>query len=1033
MGCSQIESKKPVHSSNTKKKNRENKIEKKEEKKIEEIPEIKGSIIEENKTENQKLRASPPLNQSVEISNKGGNISISLEERDNSKINILIPLSNGGKWEKEYNKDEIVEKIIEDFKKENNSIIPPKFNVDWKCNNNPLKFNQKIKDILPKKIPSVILDYSLDTKGLNISKEKNMPEIIGKPLSKPFEICCFNKKKKVIKIIEFNPNEITKNEIDSFGPSSAYCNGNNHLYISGGENNRKVTLSYVWDVDLINKKINKIQKEIEPKKNHSMIFIPNNYVFIIGGNDKKTFYLDINNKEIYPYCDLNFERIEPALILMGDELYCFDNIKKTNSELTFEKTNLKKMPKWELIKPNFDSTISDEKLRQKFFGITKLDDENIIFLGGNMDNSTNNNKPINMNYKYNINTNLIEESKTPFKQINLSEKTFINYDNNRDYILPEFNRVTPEVIFFNKKKNQLDTIHFGQEEIKNPNINLNKKSDKLKNKNPQFNFGLKKNEKFDFNMPQFNEGFDLKVNKNEIEIDKNGLDGNLNVNSKIPNFNNHLNLKNPNLKDPNIKGSNFEGEIPKIEVNNQKKNIKQPKIGKDVNFDLEGKPKKIDGTLNVSSPEFDIEGTKTENFNLDGINGNLNIIPPKINLKDSDIDINSPKVNINGIKIDDNLNPPNLNNNESKVDIKGSKIGGDTYINLEDQIPRINGNVDINSPKVEVNISEKDENIPKVDVNVPKEDIIESKIGENKMLNLKEKIPEIEGNSDINSPKVDVNNPKVDIISPNVDVNDNKIYEPKVDINFPKEDNKEIQIDTNNPKIENNSDINLEGKIPEIDVNLDINSPKVDVKIPNEDIKESKIEGNTNYNLNGRIPEKDGNLDINSPKIEIKNDEKNLDLKNEIPEIEADADIKFPNENIKNPNIEIKGSKISSSIPKPKINSVFHSINNINRIKKLDDEGNYNKKNRETLKGNYNDNEYSGHLLRSSVIESNKNSYLRDSKLPSVEKKKNPKKFTAIGIAGELNNEEIIKRNIKDSFNVGISGKKIGLNIEKDD
>ena len=623
--------------------------------------------------------------------------------------------------------------------------------------------------------------------------------------------------------------------------------------------------------------------------------------------------------------------------------------------------------------------------------------------------------------------------KTPLKQINLSEKTFINYDNNRDYILPEFNRVTPEVIFFNKKKNQLDTIHFGQEEIKNPKINLNKKSDKLKNKNPQFNFGLKKNEKFDFNMPQFNEGFDLKVNKNEIEIDKNGLDGNLNVNSKIPNFNNHLNLKNPNLKDPNIKGSNFEGEIPKIEVNNQKKNIKQPKIGKDVNFDLEGKPKKIDGTLNANSPEFDIEGTKTENFNLDGINGNLNIIPPKINLKDSDIDINSPKVNINGIKIDDNLNPPNLNNNEPKVDIKGSKIGGDTYINLEDQIPRINGNVDINSPKVEVNISEKDENILKVDVNVPKEDIIESKIGENKMLNLKEKIPEIEGNSDINSPKVDVNNPKVDIISPNVDVNDNKIYEPKVDINFPKEDNKEIQIDTNNPKIENNSDINLEGKIPEIDVNLDINSPKVDVKIPNEDIKESKIEGNTNYNLNGRIPEKDGNLDINSPKIEIKNDEKNLDLKNEIPEIEADADIKFPNENIKNPNIEIKGSKISSSIPKPKINSVFHSINNINRIKKLDDEGNYNKKNRETLKGNYNDNEYSGHLLRSSVIESNKNSYLRDSKLPSVEKKKNPKKFTAIGIAGELNNEEIIKRNIKDSFNVGISGKKIGLNIEKDD
>ena len=952
----------------------------------------------------------------------------------NNKIKIAVPYEGGKLWSKEYDADEKIQKLVDDFKKENHSDIPENILLNWRKDNKTLNFNDPIKTLLPKRAPTITLDVDFEEKGIDLTNRKNIQSnLLGKPFNKPFEVQVYNAKEETIKNLKLNQNDILNSEIENFSPNSSYCNGNNHLYISGGENNRKVTLSYVWDVDLINKKINKIQKEIEPKKNHSMIFIPNNYVFIIGGNDKKTFYLDINNKEIYPYCDLNFERIEPALILMGDELYCFDNIKKTNSELTFEKTNLRKMPKWELIKPNFDSTISDEKLRQKFFGITNLDDENIIFLGGNMDNSTNNNKPINMNYKYNINTNLIEESKTPFKQINLSEKTFINYDNNRDYILPEFNRVTPEVIFFNKKKNQLDTIHFGQEEIKNPNINLNKKSDKLKNKNPQFNFGLKKNEKFDFNMPQFNEGFDLKVNKNEIEIDKNGLDGNLNVNSKIPNFNNDLNLKNPNLKDPNIKGSNFEGEIPKIEVNNQKKNIKQPKIGKDFNFDLEGKPKKIDGTLNANSPEFDIEGTKTENFNLDGINGNLNIIPPKVNLKDSDIDINSPKVNINGINIDDNLNPPNLNNNEPKVDIKGSKIGGDTYINLEDQIPRINGNVDINSPKVEVNISEKDENIPKVDVNVPKKDIIESKIEENKILNLKEKIPEIEGNSDINSPKVDVNKPKVDIISANVDVNDNKIYEPKVDINFPKEDNKEIQIDTNNPKIENNSDINLEGKIPEIDVNLDINSPKVDVKIPNEDIKESKIEGNTNYNLNGRIPEKDGNLDINSPKIEIKNDEKNLDLKNEIPEIEADADIKFPNENIKNPNIEIKGSKISSSIPKPKINSVFHSINNINRIKKLDDEGNYNKKNRETLKGNYNDNEYSGHLLRSSVIESNKNSYLRDSKLPSVEKKKNPKKFTAIGIAGELNNEEIIKRNIKDSFNVGISGKKIGLNIEKDD
>lgn len=36
--------------------------------------------------------------------------------------------------------------------------------------------------------------------------------------------------------------------------------------------------------------------------------------------------------------------------------------------------------------------------------------ENFFFLVGNLNNSKNNNRPINMNYKYNINTNIIENS-----------------------------------------------------------------------------------------------------------------------------------------------------------------------------------------------------------------------------------------------------------------------------------------------------------------------------------------------------------------------------------------------------------------------------------------------------------------------------------------------------------------------------------------------------------------------------------------------------------------------------------------------
>ena len=40
---------------------------------------------------------------------------------------------------------------------------------------------------------------------------------------------------------------------------------------------------------------------------------------------------------------------------------------------------------WELIEPNFDQSISSQKLAQKFFAVSKdITNENIIFLGGNM-------------------------------------------------------------------------------------------------------------------------------------------------------------------------------------------------------------------------------------------------------------------------------------------------------------------------------------------------------------------------------------------------------------------------------------------------------------------------------------------------------------------------------------------------------------------------------------------------------------------------------------------------------------------------
>ena len=51
-----------------------------------------------------------------------------------------------------------------------------------------------------------------------------------------------------------------------------------------------------------------------------MIFIPPGYVFVVG-DDKKTFYLESEKKEVYEQADLNIERNEPALERVGNTLY----------------------------------------------------------------------------------------------------------------------------------------------------------------------------------------------------------------------------------------------------------------------------------------------------------------------------------------------------------------------------------------------------------------------------------------------------------------------------------------------------------------------------------------------------------------------------------------------------------------------------------------------------------------------------------------------------------------------------------------
>ena len=328
----------------------------------------------------------------------------------------------------------------------------------------------------------------------------NIPDLIGRPFNNPFEVEVFDKNNNTLNRLDLSLENIKETKIENYSPLSSYCNGNNHLYISGGINKDNAILNDFWDIDLNNKIIEKIPEGISPKKNHSMIFIPEKYVFIVGGNDKKTFYYDIEKKEIINWADLNHERVEPALIVVRDELYCFDNIKRRSNEITFEKTNLVKSPNWELIKPTLDPSINENEFNQKFFGASKIDNDNIIFLCGNMSD-----KNSDKNYIYNISTNTLSKSDIPFIEKNLAEKSFLNYNDHLNYLLPDYNIESPEIIFYNKEKQKLIPVNFEEKKL---DKNLLRGS-KLK---------AKKNKTFDFNMPERVTITNDELNKINLEI-----------------------------------------------------------------------------------------------------------------------------------------------------------------------------------------------------------------------------------------------------------------------------------------------------------------------------------------------------------------------------------------------------------------------------------------------------------------------------------------------------------------------------------
>ena len=332
---------------------------------------------------------------------------------------------------------------------------------------------------------------------LIIDEKEYIPDYIGKLCFEPLLLFIYECRKNTFQVKKYNQSLISFEKINN---TCSYCNGDNKLFVSGGIDSEENILDKLWIFDLIDYQV-EYSIQISPKKNHSMIYIPKNYIFFVGGNDNKVFYLDIHEKQIKYWKDLNQKRIEPALIQVNNYLYIFDNINQGennhDSELSFERTNLlTSQQKWELIKPKLSQEVVEKNIIPKYFGVAKETENKIIFIGGNLLNEQNNNEDSKY-YKYDIEENIINFSDVPFVNIQLNEKCFLNFNNKNNiyFILPDFHKNCPQVAFYIKNKNELKVVDYlpneNNEEKKIPDTNLNIK----KENNNAF-------KKYDFNMPK---------------------------------------------------------------------------------------------------------------------------------------------------------------------------------------------------------------------------------------------------------------------------------------------------------------------------------------------------------------------------------------------------------------------------------------------------------------------------------------------------------------------------------------------------
>ena len=318
------------------------------------------------------------------------------------KLNIIDASNNEYKYT--IRGEQILSRILKDTVNYNpNSDFEIEFEnfKKVKADKKDIIFGDILREVFDNNIPEIInmkyIKKGLDIPDNIIQTYIDNNKIIGNAIidnPETFGIITYETNSNKISSYKYKSSDYSI--LNTFNNFTAYCNARNCLYFSGGENEQsndldKTSLKYndflyidlsTLTEDKLN--VNELPNLIEARTWHSMIFVPNKYIFIIGGSNTRTVELyDIDEKKLTKDSELNEIRCESTLCLVNNTyLYAFFGFvlhQEYNKNL--ERCNLlKEKRKWEYVNYQVKEGIN---LKLSFFGITYFKENELLLIGGN--------------------------------------------------------------------------------------------------------------------------------------------------------------------------------------------------------------------------------------------------------------------------------------------------------------------------------------------------------------------------------------------------------------------------------------------------------------------------------------------------------------------------------------------------------------------------------------------------------------------------------------------------------------------------